>query len=364
MGGNIFNGGGLFNEPYNQINVQLDGASTAGAFLYRQYDHSITAGHNFYDIINNIGASSTKRFVDFYLDKNGLPQSLSPENLMTLNDMGQNLDPRFRQTIWTPDRGRMLDLPGRTATGNSTFRYPNISSEIVGGNTNISTGYRRWKGAIFDATRYRAGTADDILIRYGEGLLALAEAKAILGSISQSDLDKTVNVLRSRVNMTPMNLSTLNGWNINYSASTGFNPSESNIVNEIRRERTIELALEGFRLNDLKRWAVYDDAINGYKPKGARIQEFLDYFNDPAALVADGYTGSPSNQELIPGSNIGADVDGFLNPYYKSSQFQDGGVGFFIEPSRDYLKCYTFWTNRFVFSKWGNIRAKPWVELN
>lgn len=35
------------------------------------------------------------------------------------------------------------------------------------------------------------------------------------------------------------------------------------LINEVRRERMVEFALEGFRLNDLKRWAVYEKVING-----------------------------------------------------------------------------------------------------
>ena len=65
----------------------------------------------------------------------------------------------------------------------------------------------------------------------------------------------------------------------------------AHMVNEIRRERSVEFALEGFRLDDLKRWAVYDKVINGYKPKGAMLQEFVDYFKrTPAQVALDGGT--------------------------------------------------------------------------
>jgi hypothetical protein len=230
----------------------------------------------------------------------------------------------------------MDQIVGRTAQGNMPLRYPLITTSLSSNYT--STGFRNWKGAIFDASQYRAGETDDILIRYAEGLLAYAEAKAVLGTINQSDLEKTVNVLRGRVGMLPMDLATVNGWALTYDASAGFEPSASNIVNEIRRERSVELALEGFRLTDLKRWSVFGNVINGYKPKGAQLQEFLDYFNNSGTLAADGWAGG-SDVSLTDGTNVGSNIDGSINPYYNSTQFQDGGAGFNINEGRDYLSA-------------------------
>ncbi|MFV0592042.1 MAG: RagB/SusD family nutrient uptake outer membrane protein [Draconibacterium sp.] len=337
QGTNISKIGGSFNEPYNQIFSQEHAENTPGVYLYRVYDASLlTVSHNFYDKIVDNGASICKRLVDLYLDKNGLPQEKSTLSFSNLNEYGQNLDPRFRQTIWTPDRGPMTLITGRTAQSCFALRYPIIRKGFTEYIT--STGIRTWKGAIFNEARYRMGEVDDVLIRYAEGLLALAEAKAALGTISQADLDKTVNVLRGRVGMNPMLLSDVNAWSVNYKAEEGFDPAASNIVNEIRRERTIELALEGFRLDDLKRWAVFDKVINGYKPKGVKAQEFIDYYNNAANLTADGWTGT-ANMTLTLGTNIGVDSEGYLNPYYESTQFQDSGEGFYINKDRDYLSA-------------------------
>jgi starch-binding outer membrane protein, SusD/RagB family len=335
QGASIFRDGGIFNEPYNQLTSQESAETTEGVFWYRIYDKALLGtGHNFHEKIsdNTLGLAITKRLIDLYLDVDGVPQSLSDKPLNTLNEMGQNLDPRFRQTIWTPDRGPLDQLPGRGSQLDYSLRYPVIVEGVTERYT--STGIRNFKGAIF-AAEFRNGFTDDVLIRYAEGLLAYAEAKAILGTINQTDLDKTVNLLRSRVNMEPMILSEVNSWNVDYNKKEGFDPSEPNIVNEIRRERTIELALEGFRLNDLKRWAVFDDVINGYKPKGAPIQEFLDYFNDEEALAQDGWKGA--DLSLIKGSNVDSHSDGFINPYFLSTQFQESGEGFWINKDRDYL---------------------------
>lgn len=335
QGAAIYRNGGPFNEPYNQLFAIEDGHSADGVFWFRSYSTDLmNRSHNFYGRVSGTGNFSiTKRLVDMYLDNDGIPQDMSNNDLTLLNDLGQNLDPRFRQTIWTPDRGPLAQVEGRGEQGDFNLRYPFISE---GSDIFIPTGYRVWKGAVLDPSQFRAGEQDDILIRYAEGLLAYAEAKAILGTITQADLDQTVNVLRDRVGMVPMNLATVESWNISYDETEGFDPTASNIVNEIRRERTVELALEGFRLEDIKRWAVFENVINGHKPKGAHLDEFLEYFNDQQALNDDGWDGS-IDLTLIEGDNVGTFEDGYINPLFRNTQFQEGGVGLFIDEGRDYL---------------------------
>jgi hypothetical protein len=328
-------------EPYNQLFAQTDMSAVDGVFWYRAYDPTKTTfSHQFYLKATDNAASITDHLVDQYLNKDGSPQVV-PNSYGELNTLSTNLDPRFRQTIWTPDRGPAAKIPGRDQFS-LNLRYPVIAPILSIGTNAISTGYRNWKGAVL--TSVLAGRdVDEIFIRYEEGLLNLAEAKAILGTITQTDLDKTVNIIRGRVAMAPMNLAVVNGFSSSvYKEELGFSLSESNIVNEIRRERTVELALEGFRLDDIKRWAVYDKVINGCTPKGAQLQEFLTYINDPAKLTADGFSITGLTFPLLITTGAATNVASFaasgrINPYFKSPQFQQGAQGFFIDPTRDYL---------------------------
>ena len=80
---------------------------------------------------------------------------------------------------------------------------------------------------------------DIIIIRYAEVLLNYAEAKEMLGQLTQDDLDKSINLLRDRVGMVHMTLTP---------------PAGSDIRTEIRRERRVELFLEGHRYMDIIRW--------------------------------------------------------------------------------------------------------------
>jgi hypothetical protein len=329
-------------EPYNQLFAQNDMSTVDGVFWYRVYDPTKTSfSHNFYVKVIDNAASITDHLIDQYLNKDGSPQVV-PSSYGELNSLSTQLDPRFRQTIWTPDRGPAGKIPGREIFS-LNLRYP-LNAPVLSAGTNfISTGYRNWKGAVLTSAVPARDGVDDILIRYEEGLLNLAEAKAILGTITQTDIDKTVNVIRSRVGMANMILGAVAAFPSSaYKQELGFAPSEPNIVNEIRRERTIELALEGYRLDDIKRWAVYDKTINGYTPQGAQLQEFLSYFNDPAKLSADGTSVAGVSFPLLITSGASQNVAAFagsgrMNPYFKSPQFQQGGQGFYIDPARDYL---------------------------
>jgi hypothetical protein len=337
QGATLFTNGGPYNEAYNQLFSQKDASASAGVFLYRVYDVKEIVGHNFFDKVVDNPESPTMNLVESYLDKNGVPKELSslPLDYKSLINLGENLDPRFRQSIWTPDRGPQNKIIGLGSQA-LPLRYPPINN--VFSNNYAATGLRVWKGAILDANEWRNGSTDDVLIRYAEGLLALAEAKAILGTINQADLDKTVNLLRARVGMVPMELSAIQSWNISYSLQKGFDPTETNIVNEIRRERVVELAFEGHRDRDLKRWAVFHNVINDWKPKGAHIQQFIDYFNNPSNLIADGINpNNTGNWELRLGVNYNVFSDGYINPFYRTPEFQAAGQGYYVEPGRVYL---------------------------
>jgi hypothetical protein len=82
------------------------------------------------------------------------------------------------------------------------------------------------------------------VIRYAEVLMNYAEATFELnGQISDTDLDKSVNLVRQRVNPNMTKLS-----------NALVTANSLDMRTEIRRERTVEFVFEGFRIDDLKRW--------------------------------------------------------------------------------------------------------------
>ncbi len=102
-------------------------------------------------------------------------------------------------------------------------------------------------------------TTDAPIFRLGEVLLNFAEAKAELGTITQADLDNSINLLRARAGVAPLMM------NVGFDADDR-DPTVDPLLWEIRRERRVELMLEPFRKWDLIRWAkgTYYDTENSF----------------------------------------------------------------------------------------------------
>jgi hypothetical protein len=195
-------------------------------------------------LMNNIdrslgeaGDGYSKDFARSFLCTDGLPTSLSPlyKGDDSLDVEIQNRDPRMSQQIAT----RGFDfLSGDLIT------LPRIGTSVT------STGYQPIKGRSSSQAAWSAGqsTYDFFIFRYAETLLIDAEAKAELGLCTQAVLDATINKLRDRVGMPHMIIANL----VKDPKSTF--PAIPALIDEIRRERRVELGSEGFRFDDLHRW--------------------------------------------------------------------------------------------------------------
>lgn len=335
-GSNIYRGSSE-NEYFDYFN-QSDYEKIQGAFLYKVYSRSLGIINNWgRSYAEGVNAGLTKSAIDAYVMSDGKPIEVSTVILdnQTMNELCLKKDPRLSQTIWYPAKGRFIDYLGAVDHAYKTS-YPGL---IQNQQRNPAyTGFRIWKGTSFDPAEIDNGEVDDLILRYEEGLLNYVEAKAILGLVTQDDLDKTINVIRSRVNLPNMSLSEVNGWNIDYDKRNGYDPSAPNIVNEIRRERRVELMLEGLRFMDIKRWAMLDDVFNGWKPVGAYAQEYVDYWNNPERLAEDGFDWkSPEEVKLEKGINYDT-IGDYINPFFKHADFQpNSGRGYYVNPDRDYL---------------------------
>jgi starch-binding outer membrane protein, SusD/RagB family len=186
--------------------------------------------------------SPTKSLVDSYLCADGKPVTLSPlYSEATYADIFKNRDPRMSQTVLAPesewggkDDGDADDKP------NTLFTTPKYNADKKGCLT--GTGYYFTKYVDIPAVgTYNKDDNDIHIMRYAEVLLTYAEARFELGKLTQQDVDDTINKLRDRVGMVHMKLSDLAEWGLD-------------VREEIRRERRVELALEGQRYFDILRW--------------------------------------------------------------------------------------------------------------
>ena len=159
-------------------------------------------------------------------------------------------------------------------------------------------------------------------------MLNFAEAKAELGTITQDDLDKSINKLRDRVGMPHIVLNKIE-MDPKY-ADDGV----SALIVEIRRERRVELFNEGFRYDDLRRWK-----------QGKKLTKpNLGILWDEAA------------QERYPGVSVGSTVDSESGKAYLD---QYKGHGDFENPVFDEDKDYLWPIPLDVISQNPNIEQNP-----
>ena len=234
----------------------------------------------------------TKSLVDAYLASDGRPIEQSPLYQETsYPDVFRNRDPRMTQTVLPPGAAWQGRMDGRPAN-DGVFVQPKFRNDRQGAVT--VSGYYFTK-YVEPSTVGSVGKDENdiILIRYAEVLLTWAEARLEQGTLTQGDLDRSINLLRGRVGMHPMRMADLNAWGMN-------------LRDEIRRERRVELALEGHRYFDLKRWKRGDLlAGNVLGMKKAFAPRASDVSNQAAdangyIIVSEGHQFNPTRNYLWP----------------------------------------------------------------
>ena len=234
-------------QPYRNFFV-LEDAETSETILSRRYLYTdeMNIRHGVQFKYKNQRHSLTRALAYHYLMADGTPfQSQEGWQTMQYNQEFKNRDPRMAQTIAAPDYVAV-------GTDASTKYYPSCKDYD-------RSGYRPIK-YFSDDTHDGAGTStsDYAIFRYGEVLLNYAEAKAELGEADQTVIDQTVNVIRARVGMPALDVTKANGtpdaFLSSYYTDKHLDGPDKGLILEIRRERTVELVNEGFRLWDMLRW--------------------------------------------------------------------------------------------------------------
>ena len=280
------------------------------------FDYAGGARHNASAYMVNAGQGSpglTRKFVNTYLMKDGSRFTDQPGyETMEFKDETADRDPRMAQSMRTP---------GYTRIGQSEVLAPDFAAS--------STGYQPVK-FVQDPTansgnndRTSSSDCDLPVFRYAEVLLNYAEAKAELGTLEQGDLDISINLLRDRAGiMSGLDMSAANAnpdpylsWdsakpNTEQTGYPGVSGANAGVILEIRRERTIELLMEGFRFYDLCRWkagACVDEPIYGMYFPGAGEYDLTGDGKTDLILVANG-ASKPADQEGVAVYELGSDI--------------------------------------------------------
>ena len=233
-------------QPYRDLFSSMN-AIEEEVILARDYDRSQNVMHeaNANTLSPTYGRPGmNKKIVNSYLMTNGDRFTDQPgyETMQYYDEM-QNRDPRLTQTVVGP---------GYMRINSDKVESPNFSSS--------TTGYQITKW-VTDASGdgYLGSSNDYILFRAAEVYLNYAEAKAELGTLTQDDLKISIKQIRDRVGMPNIDMLAANANPDPYlcAPETGYRnvtgPNKG-VILEIRRERTIELCLEGHRYYDIIRW--------------------------------------------------------------------------------------------------------------
>lgn len=221
----------------------------------------------------------TRSLVESYLASDGLPIDQSPlYDGSSYASNFENRDPRLKQTVVIPGDSWGGRYDGRPTAENedpSIFQTPKFSQDGRGSVT--TTGYYYKKYVSPEAVpNYNRDDNDIHLIRYAEVLLTYAEARLEQGALTQGDLDISINLLRDRVGMTRMD--------IDFLAANGMD-----LRHEIRRERRIELVLEGHRYFDVRRWKEGERLAQDIEGVQAQWFPELTASNSSFRISEDGY---------------------------------------------------------------------------
>lgn len=255
------------NTAYRDLFNRTDLSGSKEVLWWRKYNADDNIGHSVTRYLNLGGGmtGASQSLVDDYLTKDGRPfvgeerfeaQAVySKELLPTLRD------PRLSQTICTP---------GQPLRPNNTFIFnlPPLDGTSYFQNT---TGFSILKYVEFNTTNSSTidgeskSQAAAIQFRYADILLNYAEALAeINGAANAAAIKEVLKPLRDRVDMPDVDFDREYNTDPDYPFK-----NLDKYIQAVRRERRIEKALEGRRLEDILRWAAADILITGKTPKGA-----------------------------------------------------------------------------------------------
>lgn len=300
-------------DPYAHLFNQKDYTSVNEALLWKKYSLADGVQHFYVNCIAggisdpNDAAGVSKSLVDNYLYADGTFINPADEKFKQFDQMFADRDLRLKETVMGPghkfrsatltkplkvgdfiegaDEGTNPgDEPTEDQKFNSSLNPPYLTNT---GNARSLTGFHIAMGV--DTTMLNESNWDTgyILIRYAEALLAYAEASEELNKCTDDVIAKTIRPLRERAGVTWVTPTADPNFK-DFKKGTTITP----MLQEIRRERRSELALQSYRLDDILRWAAAENIIKGQRGLGA-------YFGDDGILYKSFNHDDEDTQEAL-----------------------------------------------------------------
>ena len=228
-------------QDYGTLFSSQDLLSNSEVILANSFDPTKNrAQDNNTEIFGEYEQSPSRDLIQSYLMKDGTYfTDMSGYQQFQFVKEFENRDPRLSQTMVFP----------------GWIRQPDVLPYVQRLNKNF-TGYHQLKGFVNSSDAVVRQGVDFPVYRYADALLIYAESLAELGTLTQANLDESVNLLRKRAGVPDLNLAKANAAPDPFMAQkhpnlTGVNKG---VILEIRRERRVELAFENSRYDDLMRW--------------------------------------------------------------------------------------------------------------
>lgn len=231
----------LFNlEDAGSNPAGLDKSTNKEFILYNKYDYGLLRGNT--NLSHTVASrlAPSRKFMDMFLCSDGLPVNKSTlfQGYVKVADEYKNRD--YRLTSYFVD----TDTDATPVSGGVLLFGP-------GGDS--GSGYANRKFRAYKYGTYRAAnteSADYPQIRLAEVYLMYAEALYELnGSITDAQLNESINLIRVRAGLPALTNAFVAANNLN-------------MLEEIRRERAVELFGENTRYDDLKRWGIAEQELN------------------------------------------------------------------------------------------------------
>ena len=288
---------------YKSLTTSEDLAGNPEIIMYRSYVENVVM-HSLMSFQNTEMemSSPSRSFIDAFLTKNGLPIHQAGNTDYKGKEYAkeiQNRDPRLADNI---DEESGLRLNGVAAVYAASGYYANryVNKDLInkpGGMSNTNT------------TDAPVMKLNEVMLNYIDAAAELADLGQY--TLTQADFDKTINAIRDRQS-TQMPHVTLAGNALKVNGVEINDPDRDATVTpilwEIRRERRVELAYEGLRFNDLRRWGKleYADMVKNKKLNmGAWINK-ADYPENAEALAK--ITLCDENGNIVTGN------EGYIMP--------------------------------------------------
>lgn len=289
-------------------------------------------------MFGNYEVNPVRDLMQAYLMADGTPFTSQPgyQTKLFVEEF-QNRDPRLYQTY---------AYPGWELINTST--YAQGGGIYVQQLTKNFSGYHQIKGFVNNTSTAVQNSLDVPVIRLAEILLIYAEARAELGELTQADLDLSINQLRARAGMVNLMLNAPADpvLQSQYPNVTG---TQQEVLREIRRERRVELALEGFRFDDLMRWhagkliekepeGLYFPGLGKYDLTGDGVDDIILIPNTQPVPAEENKEQNSLGKKLIyyQVGPQGSDASFYLSNGTSGTSVTDPERGTFMEPKYYY----------------------------